>query len=83
MREVSRITDCWQPMNIIESTYDGKWVFMVDCSENDNGTLLGGHVVVSGESRANVFRKIKEVNDGTSLTFFGYVGKIPEEAAYL
>ena len=70
-------------MDQIEMEYDGQWVFMINCNQNERGTLLGGEVVFNSESRANVFRKIRKENKEKSLTFFGYVGKLPEGVAFL
>jgi uncharacterized protein YegP (UPF0339 family) len=69
-------------MHQIEKDYDGQWVFMINCTQKNNGTILGGEVVLNSESRAKVVRSIKDAKN-KSLTFFGYVGKAPEGVAYL
>jgi len=69
-------------MNQIEKEFDGQWVFMINCIQKENGTLLGGEVILNSESRVNVSRKIKSAKN-KSLTFFGYIGKAPEGVAYL
>ena len=72
----------YKAMEQIEKDYDGQWVFMINCTQKENGTLLGGEVVLNSISRAHVFRNIKDAKT-KSLTFFGYVGKAPEGVAYL
>ena len=69
-------------MEQIEKEFNGQWVFMINCTQKENGTLLGGEVIINSESRATVSRKIKDAKN-KSLTFFGYVGKAPEGVAYL
>jgi len=73
----------YKTMTQIEKEYDGQWVFMINCQCNQRGTVLGGEVVLHSENRNNVIRKMKDANNHTSLTFIGYVGKIPEGVAFL
>jgi len=67
----------------VHEEYDGQWVFMVNCNQNERGSLMGGEVVLHSENRANVVRRMVEADNGISLTFIGYVGKIPEGIAFL
>ena len=62
----------------IEEQHNGKWVFMIDCEEDENGSIVAGHVVLSDENRANIVSKLVEYEDNVSLTSIRYVGKIPE-----
>ena len=73
----------YKPMEQIEKEYDGHWVFMVNCTQNERGTLLGGEVVLHGECSGSIANKIKDVKKKKSLTFFGYVGNIPEGVVFL
>ena len=73
----------YKPMAQIEKEYDGQWVFMINCRSSRRGTILGGEVVLHSESRAKVVRNMSEADNGDSLTFVGYVGKIPEGVAFL
>ena len=73
----------YRTMKQIEKEYDGQWVFMINCDENQNGSIIGGEVVLHSENRANVVRNMKAADNRTSLTFVGYVGKIPEGVALL
>ena len=73
----------YKTMEQIEKEYDGQWVFMINCDENERGTLLGGEVVLHSESRANVVRNMVDADNETSITFIGYIGKIPEGVALL
>jgi len=61
-------------MEQVEKEFDGQWVFMVNCKQNERGTLLGGEVVLNSESRAKVVRNMRAADNGDSLTFIGYVG---------
>lgn len=73
----------YKEMKQIEKEYDGQWVFMVNCTENKYGTLLGGEVVLNSESRAKVVRNMLEADKGDSLTFIGFVGNAPKGVAFL
>ena len=73
----------YMPIEQVRNKYDGQWVFMVNCKQDKRGNLLGGDVALHGENRASVFRMIKEVGGKNSLTFFGYVGNVPEGVAFL
>ena len=67
----------------IREEYDGQWVFMINCKKNERHSIAGGEVVLHSESRANVFRKMDEADNGTSLTYIAYIGRIPEGVALL
>ena len=73
----------YRTMEQIEKEYDGQWVFMINCNENPNGSIIGGEVVLNSESRSNVIRNMKAADNRVSLTFVGYIGKIPEGVALL
>ena len=73
----------YKEMEQIEHEYDGQWVFMVNCTQKKNGTILGGEVVLNSESRAKVIRNMRDADNGDSLTFIAYVGKAPKGAAFL
>ena len=70
-------------MEQIQKEYDGQWVFMVNCKEDEYHSIAGGEVVLNSESRAKVVRNMVEADNGTSLTFIGYIGKLPEGVALL
>ena len=73
----------YKTMEQIQKDYDGQWVFMINCDENERGSVVGGEVVLHSESRAKVYRNMKAADNRTSLTFIGYVGEIPEGVALL
>jgi len=73
----------YKTMEQIQIDYDGQWVFMVNCIENERGSVIGGEVVLHSESKTKVFRNMKAADNRISLTFIGYVGKIPEGVALL
>ena len=72
----------YKQMEQIEQEYDGQWVFMVNCIQKKNGTILGGEVVLNSESRAKVIRNMRDADKGDSLTFIAYVGQVPKGAAF-
>ena len=73
----------YKTMEQIQKDYDGQWVFMINCAENERGSVIGGEVVLNSESRANVIRKMKEADNGIGLSSIRYVGRVPEGVAYL
>ncbi len=62
----------------IHQQYDGQWIFMINCTENENGTVIGGEVVLHSENRDNVIRNMEMYDYEPSMTYFRYAGKIPE-----
>ena len=73
----------YMEMKQIEKEYDGQWVFLVNCNQNQNGSILGGEVALHSKDRGSVVSGMNEADNKTSLTFIGYVGKIPEGVALL
>jgi len=67
----------------IEKNYNGQWVFMINCIQNEKGRILGGEVVLNSENRNNVIRQMKEADNKISLTSIRYVGNVPEGVAFL
>jgi len=70
-------------MEQVQEEYNGHWVFMINCVQNERGSIIGGEVVLNSENRHNVVRKMNDADDGKSITFIGYVGRIPEGVAFL
>jgi hypothetical protein len=62
----------------INKEYDGQWVFMINCTENEYSSVNGGEVVLNSESRDVVYRKMEAYDYEQSLTSVRYVGRIPE-----
>ena len=73
----------YKPLEQIERDYDGQWVLIINCEQNQRGSLLGGEVVLHSENRNNVFEKMREADNGSGPTFIGYIGKVPEDIYYL
>ena len=63
----------------VHQEYDGQWVFVINCEKDEYGSVSGGEVVLNSQSRANVIREMERYDYEKSLTFVGYVGKIPKE----
>jgi len=73
----------YMKMSEIHEKYDGQWVFMINCAEDENGTITGGEVVLHSENRNTVFRKMEQYDYEKSLTYIRYAGKIPEGVSIL
>lgn len=73
----------YQTMEQIEAKYTKDWVYMINCKEGEYGTTAGGEVVLHSENRDDVIRDMDKFDHIPGLTFFGYVGKIPEDTHYL
>ena len=58
--------------------YNGQWVFMINCNEDDNGETIGGEVVLHSERRDKVLREMAKYDNEESITLVTYVGDIPE-----
>ncbi|MDR3584525.1 MAG: hypothetical protein P4L59_04290 [Desulfosporosinus sp.] len=64
--------------NSSEVKYDGEWVYLIDCKENQDGTITGGEVVLHSPNRDYLIRNIRKYEDILTLTSLRYAGKIPE-----
>jgi hypothetical protein len=62
----------------INCKYDGEWVFLVNCKEDNQGNLIEGEVVLHSKSRDEVFRNMNAFKEVPSMTSIRYAGKIPE-----
>ena len=80
---LQRSDNMYKTMEQIHIDYDGQWVFMINCTQNSRGTILGGEVILNSESRASVIRRMSEADNGDSITFIGYVGSVPEGVAFI
>jgi len=65
-------------IEIINEKYNGKWVYLVGCVQDEYGSIVSGCVVLYNENRDNVIRRLNEFEDVETLTSFRYAGKIPE-----
>ena len=52
--------------------------FMINCEEGEHGSVAGGEVVLHNENRDIVIRGMEKYDYEPSVTYFRYVGKIPE-----
>ena len=73
----------YKSMEQIEKEYDGQWVFMINCQENQRGSVLGGEVVLHDKKMGNVTEKMSKVDQGSGIPFIGYIGEIPKDIFYL
>ena len=72
----------YKTMDEINKEYDGQWVFMINCKENERHSVIGGEVVLHSADRSAVVGKMLEAHNG-SLTSIRYAGKIPEGVSFL
>ncbi len=68
----------YEQLKDINLKYDGQWVYLIDCQEDEYGAVVGGRVVLSSESRDKVIREMSSISKTNTLTSFRYAGKIPE-----
>jgi succinate dehydrogenase/fumarate reductase-like Fe-S protein len=72
-----------ETIEIINEKHNGKWVFMVDCEEDEFGSVISGRVALSDEKRLNLFSRLAEYEDNVSLTSFRFAGNIHEGVSIL
>jgi len=71
-------------MEEINEKFDGEWIYAIDCEENDAGTVLGGKVVFHSPNHDDVMKAMTDYDKNIlSLTYFRYVGEIPEGTSLL
>lgn len=68
----------FQDIEEVNKSYDGNWVFMINCREDDTGKIIGGEVVLYSENRDKVLRKMEKYDQEESITYLRYAGKIPK-----
>ena len=68
----------YQLMEQIKEQHTTDWVFMINCTEGQYGAVAGGEVVLHSANRDIVLRGMESYTSEPSLTYFGYVGIIPE-----
>ena len=73
----------YKSLEQIERDYDGQWVLIINCERDQQGSLLGGEVVLHNEKMGNIAEKMNEVDNGLGPSFIGYIGKVPEDIYYL
>lgn len=62
----------------VNKKYDGNWVFLIKCKKAKDGSILGGEVVISSESRDKVIREMSKYSLEESDTYLRYAGNLPE-----
>jgi len=70
-------------MEQIHEEYNGQWIFMINCRQDDSGTVIGGEVVLNSENRENVIRKMSEHSRDNGVFYLRYAGRIPEGVSFL
>jgi hypothetical protein len=67
----------YQTMQEIERQYDGNWVIMANCKENERYKIIGGEVVAASKDRETIVKLLGQKLGGLVYTCF--VGSIPGE----
>ena len=71
-------------MGEINETFDGEWIYAIDCEEDHVGTILGGDVVIHSADHDYVFSEMCSYDEDVgTLTLFRYAGNIPEGISIL
>ena len=68
----------FQTIEAINKAYNGQWVFLIHCKKNEQGSVMGGEVVLHSESRDKVIRGMQDYMMEDSNTYLRYAGEIPE-----
>jgi hypothetical protein len=68
----------YKPIAQIHTDYDGQWVFMINCNDDEYGSIIGGDVVLHSENRENVVRGMEKYRFEKSMSLLRYAGRIPE-----
>ncbi|MDR0853713.1 MAG: hypothetical protein LBN34_05035 [Clostridiales Family XIII bacterium] len=75
----ARVNQMFQDMETVNQKYSGQWVFLINCVEETNGSVVGGEVVLHNENREAVLQKMPKYEHEKSLTLFRYAGDIPKD----
>ncbi|MCL2049394.1 MAG: hypothetical protein FWG87_11790 [Defluviitaleaceae bacterium] len=67
----------------IHNEYNGKWVFLINCIEDDFHSIAGGEVVLYDDRRDRVLCEMERYKDEISDTLVFYAGKMPEGVSVL
>lgn len=70
-------------MEEIHEKFDGQWVYLINCKEEEYGDTIGGEVVLHSERRDKVIREMSKYYGEKSITLIAYAGKIPEEVSVI
>ena len=62
----------------VNQKYDGEWVFLVNCTTDQDGNLTAGEIAIHSKSRDEVFREMQKYKNVDTLFSIRYAGKIPE-----
>jgi len=62
----------------VNKKFDGEWVFLINCTADEDGNLITGEVVIHSKSRDEVFREMQKYRTVDTLSSIRYVGKLPE-----
>jgi len=68
----------YKTMEEIREEYDGQWVYMINCQENERGSVVGGVVLIHSGNRQDFFSALHDADTGETFTFFGYLGNVPD-----
>jgi len=70
-------------MEQIHGIFGGQWIFMINCTEGEYGSVSGGEVVLHSENRDVVIRGMEKYDHEPSVTYFRYAGQVPQGVSVL
>lgn len=67
-----------ESINEINKKYNGEWVFLINCKNDENGNLVEGEVVLHSISRDEIFRNMGKYKDHPSMLSIRFAGQLPK-----
>jgi hypothetical protein len=67
----------YQTMEEIERQYDGNWVVMANCKEDEYYGIIGGEVIAANKDRKPIVELLGQKLGG--LVHYTFIGSIPGE----
>ena len=65
----------YMTMDEIHEKYDGRWVYLINLVEDENGQVIGGEVAAYDNSRKKILQEMLD-SDSDSI-YVMYAGEIP------
>ncbi len=72
----------YMSMEEINIRYNGNWVFLINCNEDDLGKIIGGVVAVSSNNKNTMISEFSKY-DNDSETYLTYIGEPPNDIKLL
>ena len=65
----------YKTMEQVKKEYDGYWVFLVNCTQGEHHSIIGGEVALATKSRAELFEEMSKFGGAAGDTYFFYSGE--------